>query len=91
MPYLFIIKLVIIYSLPFSFLQELPVLHNSLDMGNYWKRGDPNGACPYHPKPIPLPSPLPANISKALTNLTEALKLVTNETCAVSLYALVCA
>ena len=55
-------------------------------------RADPNpDACPLHPKPIPLPSPLPANISKALTNLTEALKLVTNETCAVSLYALVCA
>ena len=41
-------------------------------------------ACPVHPKPIPLPSPLPANISKALTNLTESLKLVINETCAVS-------
>ena len=65
-------------------------------MGNYVRdqraKADPPNPdlkfCPYHPKPIPLPSPLPANISKALTNLTESLKLVINETCAVSLYAL---
>ena len=65
-------------------------------MGNYVRdqraKADPPNPdlkfCPYHPKPIPLPSPLPANISKALTNLTESLKLVINETCAVSLYTL---
>ena len=54
-------------------------------------RANPNpdiDACPIHPKPIPLPLQLPANISKALTNLTESLKLVINETCAVSLYTL---
>ena len=65
-------------------------------MGNYLKnhrvRADPNpDACPIHPKPIPLPLPLLANISKTLTNLTESLKLVTNETCAVSLHTLICA
>ena len=78
----------------FSSLSLQRPVHDSLHVGNYLRdhkaRADPpnSDACPYHPKPVPLPSPLPANISKAITNLTESFKIfVFNETVAVSLYA----
>ena len=45
----------------------------------------PAVTCPYHPQPVPLPSPLPASITKAITNVTELLKLIVNETHAVSM------
>ena len=70
-------------------LQGLPA-QDGIHVGNYLKdhyaRVDPPApaTCPYHPNPIPLPSPLPANISRALTNLSESLKLIVNETAGVS-------
>lgn len=74
------------------FISSSQGLHDSLHVGNllkdYKARTDPPNpdACPYHPKPVPLPSPLPDNISKAITNLTESFKFfVLNETVVVSL------
>ena len=64
--------------------------YDDLHLENYFRDQnagvDPptSAACPYHPEPVPLPSPVPAVISKAINNVTQLLKLVVTENHVVS-------